>query len=238
MKLLSFAISAISALGLLMEAACVWLFVSKRQVGKLPIVFLFLTYSLCSDLTLVAIDREMDVWSALVITTYIGYVFEAAAVWELACMFLKCSHSAVATHKMRLTALGCALCLPVTYLMTSMPSYGTFGSAERMFLRVDLTASICRVLILSVVLAMGGIHACGKNRLVTQVTIAFAAYAVCALLKHAFCELAPMWNLPTTAFSIADCTCSLVWVMLLANLGWYLRQLQIHHDVSAQPCEL
>jgi len=236
MNVLGLAINTISALGLFAEASCVWLFISKRQVCTLPFVFMFLTYSLCSDLTLVAIGREMDVWPALVITTYIGYLFEAAAVWELAFILLNRSHSAAATHKMRLTVLACALCLPLTYVMTSMHSYGAFGSTERLFLRIDLTASICRVLTLSVVIAMAGIQASEKNRLATQVTIAFAVYAVCALLKHAFCELSPMWNLPATAFSIADCTCSVVWVTLLANLGWHLRQLQTHHDVSVQPC--
>jgi hypothetical protein len=238
MKLLSFAINTLSAFGVFMEAACVWLFIAKRQVRKLPFVFMFLTYSLCSDVALVAIQQAMDMWPVLVITTYIGYLFEAAAVWELALTLLDRWHSAAAAHKMRITALGCAFCLFSTYVMTSIRSYGAFGSSEQMYLRVDLTISICRVLALSFVLAMAGKQASGKNRLVVQVAIAFAVYAVCALLKHAFWELAPRWNLPATTFSIADCACSLIWVMLLVNIGWCLCRMQSRGGVSARSCEL
>jgi len=227
----------LSIAGLASEGLCALSFVVSGKVRSLPLVFCYLTYLFVSDSVLILIARTSDIWPVLVITTYIGYLVEAAAVWELACRLLRNSGSGATSLKWRLTALCCVLSALAAYLMTDMQSYSDFGSAEQNFLRVDLAVSILRVLAFIAILVFLRLESSGPNAVTSRVISVFAAYAICAMLEHVLNELAPRLKLPAGTFSVSECVCGYMWVFLLCILIWQvLRPVAASLD-STESCE-
>src|ERR1700676_4611881 len=135
MTALDFTARALSIGGLAVESLCAISFALARKVGSLPFVFFFLIYMSLSYAMLLIIAETRDVWPALVFTTYIGYFFEAAAVWELVCHLLKTSAAVRDSHKVRIAVLF-ILCGVVTLLMTNLHSFEYLGVNEQQFLHI------------------------------------------------------------------------------------------------------
>jgi hypothetical protein len=210
------------AVGLAVEGICVLSFVVSRTFRRLPFVFSFLVYLFVTDAILIRLAHISDNWLALVVTTYIGYLVEAAAVWELAYQLLRNSGSGATSIKWRIAALCCVLSALGAYLLTNLQSYSNFGFDEQRYLHVDLTVSILRVLIFIAILMFLRLESSGPNAVTTRVVLAFAAYAVCIMLWHVLNELAPALNLPPITFEFSECVCSYVWVLLLFILTWQI----------------
>jgi hypothetical protein len=106
--------------------------------------------------------------------------------------------------------------------MTNMQSYIEYGSAEQRFLHVDLTVSIFRVLVLIPIVFLLHFDDSEDHVLVNRVTLVFAAYAVCVMLKDILDELVPRLGLPVETYQTNDCVCGYVWVFLLLSLIWHM----------------
>jgi hypothetical protein len=230
---LEFTTQLLAITGVGTEGVCALLFVSAGKVRKLPLVFAFLAYLTVSDASLIVIARREDVWPALMLTTYIGYFIEAAAVWEVAWKLIDTSGKYFGRYRLRALTFCCGMLLIGSYLMTNMMSYKGFGAAEQTFLHIDMWISIYRVLVFIAMFAFLRIDSSRQNGLTTRIAIMFAAYASFALLRHGFDELAPKLKIPVESFVIADCTCGFIWILLLFGICWYLFRSEVCRIVEA-----
>lgn len=222
MKTLDFAAEALSILGVGVEGLCGLFFVLSGKVRKLPLVSSFVAYLFVSDAFLVLFVRRSDIWPMLEATSYIGYIFEAMALWELARLLLGSFGIGATVRKWQIISLFCIVGSFAAYLMTNMQSYIEYGSAEQRFLHIDLAVSIFRVLALIVIVFLLQFDDSEDHLLITRVTLVFAAYAVCVMLKDILDELVPRLGLPGETYEINDCVCGYVWVLLLFFLIWHI----------------
>lgn len=222
MTTLDFATRGLALSGLAVEGLCVLSFVTAGKIRTLPLVFSFLAYLFFSDAGLILVAQTSASWPALLITTYISYFFEIAAIWELACRTVLDLRWETVRTKLRFAALWFALFVLAAFLLTNLRSYGDFNVAERNFLTVDLSASIFRALVFGAILGFTRRDVWFRNVLVARVTLLFAAYAICDLIMHVFNELDPWLRFPAAAFETSQCVCGYVWVFLLLVLVWQL----------------
>ena len=216
---------ALSLVGLIAEGLCAMSFVICRKVRALPLVFSYLSYLFLSDAFLILVAQKSESWPALVISTYIGYFVEVAAIWELTCRLLGDRDGRAVSERLHLTALWCIFLVLGTILMTNMQSYSEFGFAERRFLQIDLSVSIFRALAFIAILVFLRLEISGRRELESRLTLVFTAYAICDLLKHILNELGPWLQHPVGTFEVSYCVCGFIWVTLLFALSWQMLRL-------------
>jgi hypothetical protein len=224
--------------GLASEGLCALAFLVTGKVRNLPLVFSFIAYLFLSDASLILIAQHSDVWAALVITTYVGYLFEAAAVWELAWKLGGTVGKEEPSLKWRYAGIFAIFCALATALITDIHSYNDFGSTAQTFLNVDQAVSIFRVLVLLAILLFMRLEISGPKALPSRTILAFTTYAVCGSVKHALNELAPRMQFPSGTFAVSECVCGFVWVLLLLVLTWQLFRPVPESSDSAKSSEM
>jgi len=222
MTALSFATRALVYAGLAAEGICVLSFVITGKAKHLPLVFSFLAYLFISDATLLFLVPQSQSWPALVITTYIGYFLEIAAIWELASIAALNSRWGATAKRLRVGSLWLAFLVPGTLLLAHTNGYENFGLEEGHFLRVDVYASIFRVLAFITILCFRRRGDRAHYALAIRATLVFAAYAICSLMMHVFNQLDRWLSFPVDAFEISECVCGYVWIVLLSVLTWQI----------------
>jgi hypothetical protein len=206
--------------GLTAEGLCVASFLIRGKVQSLPLVFSYLAYLFTSDALLILLVPKSDSWPALVITTRIGYFLEFAAVLELAYNLLEDTHAVQGLRGIRITAIWSVVLMSAAILIINLQSYGDFGASEQSFLQFDLFVSILRALAIIAIMMFLGLRASGPKAFPSLVTLVFAAYAICDLVKHIVNELDPWLQLPPNTFEFNECACGFIWVFLMAMLSW------------------
>ena len=232
MTALELIVRGLAYAGLVAEGLCVVSFLVTGMARHLPAVFGFLAYLFLSDAFLVAVVPASESWRALVITTYISYLFEAAAITELAVRVALTARLKTASKRVRVTALWCTFLMLATFLMANPRSYGDFGVEEGHFLRVDLTAAIFRALAFVALLVSRRRDKWVHYTLAVRITLLFAVYAIGDLLMHIFNELGPWLRLPGSAFEISECVCGYAWIILLVVITWQV----MTHTAPARAC--
>lgn len=216
MSILGAAAEVVAIGGTVIEGICLASFWLGRSVRVLPLVSLFIASQFVSDAVLVWVSHSKDIWPLLVGSTYAGYLFEAAALWELA---VKLQGNSLGRSPAKLRTVGflvmSAAALAV-YFLQNDNSYNDFGRAEQTFLHIDLSISIFRVLALVTILGLARSKYARRNSLPLKITIGFALYAVCCLLKHAFNEIAPHWKVASVYFTASELACGCIWIAVLS----------------------
>jgi len=234
--MLDFATRALVYAGLVAEGICVASLVFTGKAKQLPLVFSFLAYLFISDAALLFVVPKSQSWPALVITTYIGYFLEVAAIWELASIAALTSRWEATSKRLRVGSLWLAFLVLGTLLLANTNGYRNFGVEEGTFLRVDVSASIFRVLAFITILWFRRRGNRASYVLAIQATLVFAAYAICSLMMHVFNQLDRWYVFPHDAFQISECSCGYVWIILLSVLTWQiLRQSAVRPSPQLEP---
>lgn len=219
---LEVATQTLTFIGTAAEGVCALSFLVSGRVRRLPAVFCYIAYLFASDLALILIGLKVDIWSALVITTQLGYVLEGVAIWELASNLIHASRGGSSPLKWWLAGLCTTASAVGAMSLTYLSSYDDFGSSERHFFQVDQTVCIFRVLIFLAILAFLRLSHTGSRALPSRIVVLFAIYAVCALLKQIVDELAPKLRLPAGTFQGGEVVCGAVWALQMVALAWHI----------------
>jgi hypothetical protein len=230
MTAIAIAQQAVSDTGVVCEGLCALSLLVTGNARRLPFVFIYLGYQCLSDASLLMMSEKTDIWPALAATTYIGYLVEALAIWELAYRLFHDSTPRLTPLKRRIFGLGVIVSALAAALLTYLHGYSDFASAQQRLLLVDEGVSIFRVLIFLMILPFLRSRSSGRNVVVARVIFAFAVYAFCGLLNQIVDESAPSLALPAGTFEWANCICGSIWVVLLIVLSW-----QVLHCVAASP---
>lgn len=229
MTLIEVAQQVVANSGVAAEGLCALAFIATGNARRLPLVVSYLAYQCLTDAWLLFImGQKINIWPALVATTYIGYLMEAMAITELVYRLFRNSGTVLAPIQKWAIGFCVIFFAAASFLMTYFRSYSDFGSAQQRFLHIDQGVSIFRVLIFLAILPLLRSRASGSNAIVARVIFAFAVYAFCGLLNQVADEAAPALGLPAGTFAWTNCACGFIWVLLLVMLSW-----QVLHCVQA-----
>jgi len=205
--------------GTILEGVCVISLFVTGHVRRLPFVISFLLYLFISDCFLISLQTSGYELPSFLYTTCAGYVFEAAALFNL------WHEKVVIIGRARwlamlisvLVALGC-VCF--SHFGSLTKAYDQVLYAQRNLLIIDQVVSIVRILLLLSLFTLRDLQKKRFTGLERLIVLALAVYAIFALLNHVVGGLCSSTQLQTEVFGVTNLISGVVWILLLTLISW------------------